>query len=330
MCKSIFFDLEGPLSPQDNAYEVLGIIKEGYKIFEVISRYDDLLTLEKRGNYEPGDTLALIAPFLVYNKISSVDIKRISDKALVTEGAKELVEKLISKGWDCYIISTSYEQHAYNIGSKIGLAKENIICTKFPIDGYLKEFENEDFSLVRKLENDILSLYPPTLEKDQQIKSKLDKFFFRDLPKTPLGRILKEVIVVGGERKVKAVKELVKSTKKKLNETVVVGDSITDFKMLKFINEQKGLAIVFNGNEYAIPYGTVSVASTSILDLLPLLESWEEGGRERVISIVKQLEKSSSEIPYYHYLGNKKDLTDIIKVHKELRKLIRGEAGKLG
>ena len=75
----ICFDLEGPLSPQDNAYEVMGLFENGHEIFEVISRYDDLLTIENRENYEPGDTLALIAPFLVYHKITEADITKVSD-----------------------------------------------------------------------------------------------------------------------------------------------------------------------------------------------------------------------------------------------------------
>ena len=66
----ICFDLEGPLSPQDNAYELMRLFPNGGKIFEVISRYDDLLTLEEREDYEPGDTLALIVPFLLLHNIS--------------------------------------------------------------------------------------------------------------------------------------------------------------------------------------------------------------------------------------------------------------------
>ena len=46
----ICFDLEGPLSPQDNAYELMKLIPDGDKVFEVISRYDDLLAL---ANKEP-------------------------------------------------------------------------------------------------------------------------------------------------------------------------------------------------------------------------------------------------------------------------------------
>lgn len=36
----ICFDLEGPLAPQDNAYELMQLFPHSSKIFEVISRYD--------------------------------------------------------------------------------------------------------------------------------------------------------------------------------------------------------------------------------------------------------------------------------------------------
>jgi len=83
----ICFDLEGPLAPQDNAYELMKLFPRGGKIFEVISRYDDLLTLEGRADYEPGDTLALITPFLAYHGIEEEQIADMGQKAGLTPGS---------------------------------------------------------------------------------------------------------------------------------------------------------------------------------------------------------------------------------------------------
>ena len=47
MANFICFDLEGPLSPQDKAYELMKLFPNGDKIFEVISRYADMLALEE-------------------------------------------------------------------------------------------------------------------------------------------------------------------------------------------------------------------------------------------------------------------------------------------
>src|SRR4030043_400511 len=95
----ICFDLEGPLSPQDNAYELMKLFPNGDKVFEVISRYDDLLTLAEREDYEPGDTLALIVPFLILHDISENDITTLATKASLTGGAQKLISWLQSTGW---------------------------------------------------------------------------------------------------------------------------------------------------------------------------------------------------------------------------------------
>ena len=81
MNNPICFDLEGPLCLRDNAYDLMKMIPSGDTIFEVISRYDDLLTMEGRADYEPGDTLALILPFLVLHDISEADIASAATKA---------------------------------------------------------------------------------------------------------------------------------------------------------------------------------------------------------------------------------------------------------
>jgi len=73
----VAFDLEGPLSPQDNAYELMAIIPDGRRLFERLSRYDDLLALSGRPNYEPGDTLKLILPFLLAHGINESHIRQV-------------------------------------------------------------------------------------------------------------------------------------------------------------------------------------------------------------------------------------------------------------
>jgi predicted HAD superfamily phosphohydrolase len=51
MSKVAFFDLEGPISAQDNAYEVFGLVPNGHEIFEVISKYDDIGRTTRPGTH---------------------------------------------------------------------------------------------------------------------------------------------------------------------------------------------------------------------------------------------------------------------------------------
>ncbi|MHC1582582.1 MAG: hypothetical protein ACXQT5_06320 [Candidatus Syntropharchaeia archaeon] len=336
----ICFDLEGPLSPQDNAYEVMSLIENGEKIFEVISKYDDVISLQGREGYEPGDTLALIVPFLLFHGIREEDIKKVSDRAGIVDGASDLI-LMLSEEWNVFIVSTSYEQHAHNIGRKLGIPEENVYCTRLKLEELRRKMGEEDFLLVEKVEREMVNLP----EKD--VVSRLDRFFFEELSFDVFG-----IGVIGGERKVEAVKMIAEREKKRLNEIMVVGDSITDYKMLKRIKDEGGISVVFNGNEYAVPHGSVGLASESIFPLHLICEFFPEVHR-----VVKEWEKRGDSFknrPYsvpdhlitpelrdfilknkeFHFQdlenADEEKIEEVIKIHKKYRKIVRGKAAKLG
>jgi len=330
MASFICFDLEGPLSPRDNAYELMKLFPNGDRVFEVISRYDDLLTLEEREGYEPGDTLALIVPFLVLHNITEADIARLAAAARLTGGAEKLVAWLQYKIWRVFCITTTYEQYADHLTHRLGIFTHNVACTSFPLDKLHTKLDKADYQLLEKAEKDILTMQP--VADDDRIKRSLDNFFWERLPATNLGATIQQVKPVGGRRKVAALNRFADKHSQPLSNWVVVGDSITDFRMLQAVEQAGGLAIAFNANEYALPYATMSLASTSINDLTEVLEVWPKGRRDGVEKIVKQKEKigGTGDRGYFHWLSGRKDIDDVIEIHKRIRRLVREEAGKLG
>ena len=64
--KFVVSDCEGPISANDNAFELAGhFIEDGERFFQIVSQYDDILADEiKRPGYNAGSTLKLILPFL--------------------------------------------------------------------------------------------------------------------------------------------------------------------------------------------------------------------------------------------------------------------------
>ena len=320
--------MEGPLTPQDNAYELMKLFPNGDKVFEVTSRYDDLLTMEGRPGYEPGDTLALIVPFLVLHDISEADITASATRATLTGGADKLVSRLKSEAWQVFCITTTYEQYAQYVTDKLGIAGENVACTPFPLDRYKDMLCQEDASLLREMERVILSI----ADDDAMIKSKLDVYFWKSLPRTRLGNAIKEVKPVGGWRKVEAIEAFCRRLDCTLADWAVVGDSITDCRILKEVDKAGGLAIAFNANQYALPYATLSLASTHISDLAPVLEIWQENGRQGVEEFTINMAGNgcNGKRSCFHWLADSNDLHEIIALHRRLRKLVREEAGKLG
>lgn len=325
----ICFDLEGPLAPQDNAYELMKLFPNGDKIFEVISRYDDLLTLEGRESYEPGDTLALIVPFLAYHGIKEEQIGIMGQRAALTPGASELVSKLKVHRWQVFCASTSYEQYATGITQRLGIPTQNVACTSFPLNKISQLLTQGDFTLLEEMEKQIPNLSSMV---DDDIKKLLDHFYWQELPQTKSGKMVTEVKPMGGSRKVKALERFAAKTGEPLSHWVAVGDSITDFNMLQAVGDAGGLAISFNANEYALPYSTMSLASTRLDDLWVILETWGRGDRSAVEKMVKEKEEIGGEGTrgHFHWLAGSNDIAEPLKIHSRIRRLVRKEAAKLG
>jgi len=328
--KFICFDLEGPLSPQDNAYELMRRIDNGDRIFEVISRYDDLLTIQGRRGYEPGGTLALIVPFLICHNISEDDMREASEGATLVDGAHDLVAKLIDRGWWIGDITTCYEQYGYPITQRIGIPPENVSCTRCRLDQYRSAFREKDFAEIRQLEKDILAMH--NVADDKEIASRLDCFYWGENTNPIVRKILVEVKPMGGRRKAEMLKEFARINQRSMDSIVVVGDSITDSKMLEVVDRAGGLAIAFNANEYALKYATMSLASVRLDDLWIALEAWEKGGRHAVERVVKEKEVAggTGDREWFHWIAGTKDITRALEIHKRIRHLVREEAAKLG
>ncbi len=308
----------------------MGLFPNGDRVFEVISRYDDLLALEEREGYEPGDTLALIVPFLVLHNISESDITSLAGRATLTGGAADLVAWLQSNNWRVFCISTTYEQYAIHITQKLGIYAHNVACTPFPLDRFRTTLSREESTLLHEAEEDILTMRPKI--DDGRIKQSLDNFFWDRLPATSIGAAIKEVKPVGGRRKVAALNGFAGKYDQPLSRWVVVGDSITDSRVLREVEGQGGLAVAFNANQYALPCATMSLASTSINDLSDILRAWSKGYRKGAESMVREREKTggSGDRGYFHWLTGRENTDEVVAVHGRIRKMVREEAGKLG
>jgi energy-converting hydrogenase A subunit R len=289
-----------------------------------------LLTLEGRPDYEPGDTLALITPFLAYHGVEEEQIAAMGQQAGLTPGATVLMSKLESRAWYIFCISTSYEQYALPITQRLGIPHENVACTSFPLAQIRQLLSRKEFALLEQTESEIVNFNPFT--DDTRIKEYLDYFYWQKLPQTRWGRIISQVRPVGGRRKVEALENFSTKTGKPLSGWTVVGDSITDFKMLRAVNKSGGLAIAFNANEYALPYSTLGLASVSLYDLSIVLEAWEKGRREDVERVVKEMEKAggAKDRRWLHWLDGTQDITPALKIHERIRRLVREEAAQLG
>jgi len=323
------FDLEGPLSPMDHAAEAMRIIgkklgkPDFFELFQMLSLYDDELTIGKWPGYTPGDTLRLIAPIISTNLTDS-EITRISESATLTPGAKELLATIDKD--DVFVASTSYRQHAMTIARKLGIKEENVNCTDLP------QFEGFPYldALVSIFEN-----YKASKNSIKAVKKELDVLFWKKMPQEYL-----KTKVCGGQRKMDVVKKAAKERGVKLSDVMVVGDSITDITMLDGVKKADGLAVSFNGNQFSAQKANLAVSSLSLMALRPIIdagdtwafiEAWQGAQNKfKLLSLEVATHFKRSRIPLPSYdVVKPAELKAILERQKEARLAIRKEYGRL-
>ena len=291
-------DCEGPISKNDNAFELTcHFIPDGDRFFTLISRYDDIQAdIVKRPGYKPGDTLKLILPFLKAYGATNEKMKAYSSQnILLVPGADETL-RFVSKIMPSFIVSTSYEHYIAALCDAIGFPKENAYCTKVNIDEYLLcEDEIKRLKELRKEISEMPMLEIPEdaaafedLSKEvQHAVRRLDEIFWEEISQMKAGRMLQEVNPVGGFEKANAVKEIVEKTRSDLSNVIYFGDSITDVDPFRLIRKGGGLTVSFNGNQYAIREAEIAVLSHHTVVLAILAENFRRFGKEHVLKLVE-------------------------------------------
>jgi energy-converting hydrogenase A subunit R len=357
--KKVFIsDCEGPISKNDNAFEVTAqFIPNGDKLFTVISRYDDVLAyVLKRKGYKAGDTLKLILPFLKAHNVTDKKMRKFSAQSLVLiPKAKEMLRHIRRLAY-AFIVSTSYEHYVETLCEAVNFPYRNVYCTRLRIDKY-NVTENER-KLLKELAKEIVQMpiieIPPHAESLEDFPVeyrkailRLDEIFWEEIANMESGRFLSEVNPLGGLEKAEAVQEAVVRVGAKLEDVMYVGDSITDVEAFKLVKENGGLAVSFNGNKYAVENAEVAVLANHCMATAAIAEIFSRFGKKQTLSIVgrwsletlKHAQISQTLIKSFLDLGElpkvkiitKENIEVLAKESSEFRKRVRGETiGRLG
>jgi len=359
--KKVFIsDCEGPISKNDNAFEITShFVPNGDKLFTVISRYDDVLAdVIKKPRYKAGYTLKLILPFLKAYDVTDQKMREFSAQNLILIPNVRDTLQYVRKIAHAFIVSTSYEHYIKALCQALNLPYENTYCTKVSINKYhmtagekngLKEMAKEisqmpiiEMPSGAKSLGDLPGEYRKTIQR-------LDEIFWKEIANMECWKFFRVVNPVGGGEKADAVKDAAGRAGADLSSVMYVGDSITDVEAFKLVKENSGLTVSFNGNQYAIKNAEIAVLSensivTAIIvdafcrlgkrETLSLMENWSREALKK--SRVNQTLLSSLFVLHTSEFPKVKKITsEKIEVQaderSEFRKKGRGEAiGRLG
>ncbi len=137
MClKNHLLDCEGPLTLNDNAFELCAhFIEDGDELFKILSLYDDYLVDEvKKDNYKAGNTLKLILPFFVVENLKNEDLINFSREHIYVVNDSRFLLKYLQSAMNLYIVSTSYGQYIEAVSNFMEFPFENTYYTDVDMD----------------------------------------------------------------------------------------------------------------------------------------------------------------------------------------------------
>jgi energy-converting hydrogenase A subunit R len=299
-------DCEGPISKNDNAYEISqNYIPDGGKFFEKLSKYDDLLAdIDKKPKYKAGDTLRLILPFLKVYGVTEQIIQEYSAKNIIIVPGADVALKYINAIMPVFIISTSYRPYINSLCKVVGFPVENTFCTELSLDKY--ELRKSEVKHLKELQYEILKLPEISIPASAHTRSdldddtikcaeRLDQIFWHEFSGTVAGKMLDEINPIGGFEKVNAINKSCEITGIPLSEVMYAGDSITDADAMKLVREAGGAAVSFNGNRYAIQSADIACMSPNALVLAGFASLFNEGGTQAIRELASEWEQRKDE-----------------------------------
>jgi energy-converting hydrogenase A subunit R len=245
-----------------------------------------------------------------------------------------------------FIVSTSYEQYVKSVCKVVDFPFENTYCTRVNIDEY--DISEDEKRRIRKLRDEIVRM--PMIEipkgakslkdfskRDQKTIERLDEIFFEEIPQMESGRMLEEVNPVGGYEKAEAVKDIVERMNVDFQNVIYMGDSITDVNSFRLVRENGGMAVSFNGNEYAIREAMIAVLSKDTFPILTIAHAFKRKGSDGVFEYVQKWDEMFHDselcprvVPKIEIL-TKENREKLAAESSAFRKTVRGEAiGRLG
>lgn len=299
-------DCEGPISKNDNAFELASrFVPDGDRLYAVVSRYDDVLAeVVKKQGYEAGGTLKLILPFLKTYGVTDQKMREFSAKHLICIPSIRDTLHHVRGLAPAFIVSASYEHYLRALCEVLEFPFENTYCTRVCMDKYgIREKEKEELKQTAKeivqmsvfeIPSDAESLDDLPKEEQKTVR-RLDEIFWKKIAEMEIGRIYCEVNPVGGGEKAEAIEEIVHRLGVAVADVMYVGDSITDDEAFKLVERKGGLTVSFNGNQYAVRNAEVAVLSENSIVTAVIADVFLRFGKSEALNLVKDWNRKALE-----------------------------------
>lgn len=246
-------------------------IRNGGHFYDVLARYDDLTAyVLGREEATAGNCLKWIVPFLKAYGATDHLVHECSRERLELMPNAGRTMRYISSLLPTFITTSVYEHGMMDIMESLGTPLCETFCSKMDLDHV--QFGRAESRKVRDMATEISALRIPKVkyelnvpmavdEADIKIIKTVDSILHDKIPELSAMSLMESTTPVTSHKKAYQLLDIRRKTNIDLDSTFYIGGDQTDFQPLDLVRDSGGVALSFNGSDFAVRGSNIAIMS---------------------------------------------------------------------
>ena len=269
-------------------------VRDGGRLYDLLSRYETVVTYTLSRDEDTKSAAWMMIPFLKANGATDEDVYRYSRERMSFMPDAPVVMNYLTHQLPTYIASTNYEQSVLSLAEMTGFPIDHATYNSFSFDG--AEMDRKQARRIKeaaeKLNGLRLSGEMYTVsgsrflcEEDADLMALGDEYRKEILPELDIYEGMTNAVSVSSSDEALALLEIIRKTGIGTDETAVIGCRASDYETMDLVKDSSGLAISFNGDEYAVRGSNIAVIGDHPITAAVLVNEFYNGGIESVFEM---------------------------------------------
>lgn len=272
-------------------------IRNGAHVYDVLKRYDSLTAyVLGREESTAGSTVKWVIPLLKANGATDYLLREAyAETVKIMPGAPDALA-YISRTLPTFITTSMFEHGWLHVGEQLDATLCNVFVSKTDLD--TAQFGRPDSRAIREMCDEISALRIPKTEYELNVPREIDRadvkiirtmddILRNRMSGLPAMNLMESSEPVTSNSKAYHLLEIRKQTNIGFGGTMYVGSEDTDYQCLDLVRNEDGVALSFNGSEFAVRGSNVAVLSRDSTVVAVFNAMFYDRGIEAVMNLVE-------------------------------------------
>lgn len=276
-------------------------IRNGAHFYDVMLRYDELTAyVLGREEATAGNVIKWVVPFLKAHGATNHLVKTFGREDLRLMPGATTAMRYISSQMPSFLTTSIFEHGMMDISDELNVPTVETACSKMDLDTV--QFSRTEARKLREMTEMVSSLRIPRVEyelnvpmevdeADVRIIRTLDDILHDRIPELNAMSLMESVTPVTSHKKAYQLLDIRRQTNIDLDSTFYIGGDNTDFQALDLIRDSGGVAVSFNGTDFAVRGSTIAILSKDSTVGAVFAEQFFSRGIESVLDLARNWDR---------------------------------------